>query len=122
MVTEAVPGLINHRQRAQLILGLRARVSRTCSLCNLQIRTFCCYLQNMLIFQLILELCKGSVQGYVDSQVIQSYLERLPLTSTNTDVSTLNKHFFKTKSKVVLILHGSFSDMHLILVSTGMQR
>lgn len=28
MVTEAVPGLINHRQRAQLILGLRARVSR----------------------------------------------------------------------------------------------
>lgn len=29
MVTEAVPGLINHRQRAQLILGLRARVSST---------------------------------------------------------------------------------------------
>ena len=30
MVTEAVPGLINHRQRAQLVLGLRARVSRIC--------------------------------------------------------------------------------------------
>uniref|UniRef100_A0A3Q4ACZ4 C2H2-type domain-containing protein n=1 Tax=Mola mola TaxID=94237 RepID=A0A3Q4ACZ4_MOLML len=29
MVTEAVPGLINHRQRAQLILGLRARVTVT---------------------------------------------------------------------------------------------
>lgn len=28
MVTEAVPGLINQTQRAQLILGLRARVSR----------------------------------------------------------------------------------------------
>ncbi|KAM6895669.1 uncharacterized protein FYW49_019539 [Xenentodon cancila] len=59
MVTEAVPGLINHRQRAQLILGLRAR--------------------------LILELCKGSPRGDVDSQTIQSYLERLPVTSANTD-------------------------------------
>ncbi|XP_039998327.1 zinc finger protein 180-like isoform X2 [Xiphias gladius] len=59
MVTEAVPGLINHRQRAQLILGLRAR--------------------------LILELCKGSARGSVDSQVIQSYLDRLPITSANTD-------------------------------------
>uniref|UniRef100_A0A8C9WZN3 Si:zfos-932h1.3 n=1 Tax=Sander lucioperca TaxID=283035 RepID=A0A8C9WZN3_SANLU len=29
MVTEAFPGLINHRQRAQLILGLKARVSRS---------------------------------------------------------------------------------------------
>ncbi|XP_040885646.1 zinc finger protein 184-like [Toxotes jaculatrix] len=59
MVTEAVPGLINHRQRAQLILGLRAR--------------------------LILELCKGSARGSVDSQMIQSYLDRLPITSANTD-------------------------------------
>ncbi|XP_020503357.2 zinc finger protein 17 isoform X1 [Labrus bergylta] len=58
-VTEAAPGLINHRQRAQLILGLRAR--------------------------LILELCKGSSRGSVDSQRIQSYLERLPVTSTRTD-------------------------------------
>ncbi|XP_044198594.1 zinc finger protein 184-like [Thunnus albacares] len=59
MVTEAVPGLINHRQRAQLILGLRAR--------------------------LILELCKGSTRGSVDSQVIQTHLEKLPVTSANTD-------------------------------------
>lgn len=29
MVTEAIPGVINHTQRAQLILGLRGRVSRT---------------------------------------------------------------------------------------------
>ncbi|XP_023263935.1 zinc finger protein 16-like [Seriola lalandi dorsalis] len=59
MVTEAVPGLINHRQRAQLILGLRAR--------------------------LILELCKGSARGCVDTQVIQSYLDKLPITSANID-------------------------------------
>ncbi|XP_051248983.1 zinc finger protein 502 isoform X2 [Dicentrarchus labrax] len=59
MVTEAVPGLINHRQRAQLILGLRAR--------------------------LILELCKGSARGSVDPQAIQSHLDRLPITSANTD-------------------------------------
>ncbi|XP_068442688.1 zinc finger protein 184 [Clinocottus analis] len=59
MVTAAAPGLINHRQRAQLLLGLRAR--------------------------LILELCKGSTRGSVDSQVIQSHLERLPITNANTD-------------------------------------
>ncbi|XP_070785455.1 zinc finger protein 502 [Enoplosus armatus] len=59
MVTEAVPGLINLRQRAQLVLGLRAR--------------------------LILELCKGSARGSVDAQVIQSYLDRLPITSAKTD-------------------------------------
>ncbi|XP_029318366.1 zinc finger protein 180 isoform X2 [Cottoperca gobio] len=59
MVTESVPGLINNRQRAQLILGLRAR--------------------------LILELCKGSARGSVDSQVVQSYLNRLPITSANID-------------------------------------
>ncbi|XP_072233633.1 uncharacterized protein [Leuresthes tenuis] len=58
-VTEAVPGLIHHKQRAHLILGLRARM--------------------------ILELCKGSARGDVDFQVIQSYLARLPVTSTNTD-------------------------------------
>ncbi|XP_077401143.1 uncharacterized protein LOC144035381 isoform X2 [Vanacampus margaritifer] len=54
-VTEAVPGLMNNKQRAQLILGLRAR--------------------------LILELCKDSARGSVDSQMIQSHLERLPVTS-----------------------------------------
>ncbi|KAG7225683.1 hypothetical protein INR49_012269 [Caranx melampygus] len=59
MVTEAVPGLINHRQRAQLILGLRGR--------------------------LILELCKGSARGSVDTQVIQSYLDKFPISSASTD-------------------------------------
>ncbi|XP_077449694.1 uncharacterized protein LOC144068783 isoform X2 [Stigmatopora argus] len=57
IVTEAVPGLMSPRQRAQLILGLRAR--------------------------LILELCKGSVQGCVDLQMIQNHLERLPVTPEN---------------------------------------
>ncbi|XP_038150145.1 zinc finger protein 502-like isoform X1 [Cyprinodon tularosa] len=56
MVTEAVPGLIQQRQRAQLLLGLRAR--------------------------LILELCKGSAVGEVDTQGIQSYLDRLPVNYT----------------------------------------
>ncbi|XP_034018985.1 zinc finger protein 354B-like isoform X2 [Thalassophryne amazonica] len=59
MVTEAVPDLISRRQKAQLILGLRAR--------------------------LILELCKGSSCGSVDSRVIQQHLDRLPVTSENTD-------------------------------------
>ncbi|KAL6116729.1 uncharacterized protein ACO6RY_14685 [Pungitius sinensis] len=59
MVTKAVPGLINHRQRAQLVLGLRAR--------------------------LILELCKGSARGFVDSQAIHSHLDRLPITDANSD-------------------------------------
>ncbi|XP_057711419.1 zinc finger protein 572 isoform X2 [Corythoichthys intestinalis] len=58
-VTEAVPGLMSLKQRAQLILGLRAR--------------------------LILELCKGSVRGCVDSNVIQSHLERLPVTPDSDD-------------------------------------
>ncbi|XP_054608999.1 zinc finger protein 813-like isoform X2 [Dunckerocampus dactyliophorus] len=58
-LTEAVPGLMTQRQTAQLILGLRARR--------------------------ILELCKGSVRGSVDSQMIQAHLENLPLTSDHGD-------------------------------------
>lgn len=38
--------------------------------------------------QLILELCKGSVRGSVDTQVIQSYLGKFPISSANADVST----------------------------------
>ncbi|XP_051911231.1 zinc finger protein 799-like isoform X2 [Hippocampus zosterae] len=53
-VTEAVPGLMNNKQRVQLILGLRAR--------------------------LILELCKGTVRGSVDSRMIHSHLEKFPVT------------------------------------------
>uniref|UniRef100_A0A8C3A020 TERF1-interacting nuclear factor 2 N-terminal domain-containing protein n=1 Tax=Cyclopterus lumpus TaxID=8103 RepID=A0A8C3A020_CYCLU len=68
MVTAAVPGLINHRQRAQLLLGLRAR--------------------------LILELCKGSARGSVDSQAIQSHLERLPITNyRDAEVKTTESTF-----------------------------
>ncbi|XP_056434509.1 zinc finger protein 648-like isoform X1 [Gadus chalcogrammus] len=57
MVTEAFPGLLTQRQRAQLLLGLRAR--------------------------LILELCKGSVRGAVDLQAVQNHLERLPVSSSH---------------------------------------
>ncbi|KAM8908383.1 uncharacterized protein AB9W97_005773 isoform 2-T2 [Spinachia spinachia] len=59
MVTEVVPGLLNHRQRAQLVLGLRARS--------------------------ILELCKGSPRGLVDSEAIHRRLDRLPITDANSD-------------------------------------
>ncbi len=52
---------------------------------------------NLLIFQLILELCKGSARGSVDTQAIQSYLDALPITSANTDVSTVKENLFNTK-------------------------
>lgn len=41
----------------------------------------------LFFFQLILELCKGSGRGSQNSQVIQSYLEKLPLSTASTDVS-----------------------------------
>lgn len=98
MVTAAVPGLINHRQRAQLLLGLRARVSR--SLCVASYCTFSFVFSWFFLhssFQLILELCKGSARGSVDSQVIQRHLERLPITSVNTDVSTAKEYPYTLK-------------------------
>nr|XP_057933580.1 zinc finger and SCAN domain-containing protein 2 isoform X2 [Doryrhamphus excisus] len=58
-LTDALPGIMTQKETAQLILGLRAR--------------------------LILELCKGSVRGCVDSQKIQAHLENLPLTSDHGD-------------------------------------
>ncbi|XP_019738642.1 zinc finger protein 184 isoform X2 [Hippocampus comes] len=67
-VTEAVPGLMNNKQRVQLILGLRAR--------------------------LILELCKGTVRGSVDSQMIHSHLEKFPVTpDSDGDMKTAESTF-----------------------------
>ncbi|XP_077355479.1 uncharacterized protein LOC144003276 isoform X2 [Festucalex cinctus] len=67
-VTEAVPGLMNNKQRAQLILGLRAR--------------------------LILEMCKDCARGSVDSQMIHRYLERLPVTpDSDIEVKTAETTF-----------------------------
>lgn len=40
-----------------------------------------------LVFQLILELCKGSGRGCQNGQVIQSYLDKLPLSNASADVS-----------------------------------
>lgn len=68
------------------------------------------------IFQLILELCKGSVRGSVNSQVIQSYLEKLPLTTASTDVSALTRDISKNSDKQSL--SGSFC----VLGSAEMQR
>lgn len=59
---------------------------------------------NLLIFQLILELCKGSARGSVDLQVIQSYLERLPITSANTDVSTLKARTFENSWEDIIVI------------------
>ncbi|XP_012725156.2 zinc finger protein 184 isoform X1 [Fundulus heteroclitus] len=82
MVTEAVPGLINQQQRAQLLLGLRAR--------------------------LILELCKGSPLE-VKTQEIQSYLERLPASSANTDQCT-DAEVKTTESTFIALVQSLLKD------------
>ncbi|KAF6731229.1 Zinc finger protein 345 [Oryzias melastigma] len=79
-VTEAIPGLINPLQKAQLILGLRAR--------------------------LILELCKGSVRGDIDSEVIQSYLERFPVTSADFADAELRT----TESTFIALIQSLLKD------------
>ncbi|RVE56628.1 hypothetical protein OJAV_G00223460 [Oryzias javanicus] len=79
-VTEAIPGLIGPLQKAQLILGLRAR--------------------------LILELCKGSVRGDIDSEVIQNYLERFPITSTDFADAELRT----TQSTFIALIQSLLKD------------
>uniref|UniRef100_A0A8C7ZGZ3 Si:zfos-932h1.3 n=1 Tax=Oryzias sinensis TaxID=183150 RepID=A0A8C7ZGZ3_9TELE len=81
-VTEAIPGLINPLQKAQLILGLRAR--------------------------LILELCKGSVRGEIDFEVIQSYLERFPVTSANTGY--VDAEVRTTESTFIALIQSLLKD------------
>lgn len=82
MVTEAVPGLISQRQRAQLLLGLRARF--------------------------ISELCKGSDLGEVNTQEIQSYLRRLPVSSANADVE--DAEVKTTESTFVALVQSLLKD------------
>uniref|UniRef100_A0A1A8R788 C2H2-type domain-containing protein n=2 Tax=Nothobranchius rachovii TaxID=451742 RepID=A0A1A8R788_9TELE len=82
MLTEAVPGLINHRQRAHLLLGLRAR--------------------------LILELCKGSARRDVDSDVIQTYLEGFPVTSATTD--TVDTEVRTTECTFIALVQSLLKD------------
>ncbi|XP_028305992.1 zinc finger protein 665 [Gouania willdenowi] len=81
LVTQAVPGLINQKQRAQLLLGLRAR--------------------------LILELCKGSAQGSVDSQVIQRHLDRLSVTSERIP---MDAEVRKTESTFIALVQSLLKD------------
>ncbi|CAL8318840.1 unnamed protein product [Lota lota] len=81
-LTEAFPGLLTQRQRAQLLLGLRAR--------------------------LILELCKGSVRGSVDSQVVQNLLEKLPVTSANAELR--DAELERTQSTFVALVQSLLKD------------
>ncbi|CAL8242084.1 unnamed protein product [Merluccius merluccius] len=82
MLTQAFPGLLTHRQRAQLLLGLRAR--------------------------LILELCKGSARGSVDSQTIQNHLEKLPVTSVNTEFRDAEVE--RTESTFIALVQSLLKD------------
>ncbi|KAG7267395.1 hypothetical protein CRUP_017744, partial [Coryphaenoides rupestris] len=82
MLTEAFPGLLTHRQRAQLLLGLRAR--------------------------LILELCKGSVRGSVDTQAVQSHLEKLPVTSANPEFRDTEVE--RTESTFIALVQSLLKD------------
>ncbi|XP_053719333.1 zinc finger protein 271 [Synchiropus splendidus] len=83
MVTEAVPGLMTHKDRAQLILGLRARV--------------------------VLELCRDSRQGSVpDSQQVQEHLERLPVTSPG--ISDVDAELRMTESTFTALVQSLMKD------------
>ncbi|KAK0131896.1 Zinc finger protein 271 [Merluccius polli] len=82
MLTQAFPGLLTHRQRAQLLLGLRAR--------------------------LILELCKGSARGSVDSQTVQNHLEKLPVTSVNTEFRDAEVE--RTESTFIALVQSLLKD------------
>lgn len=53
---------------------------------------------------MILELCKGSARGFVDSQMIQSYLDRLPISSATTDVSASKADTLKTNQNPLKII------------------
>lgn len=75
----------------------------------------------LLTFQLILELCKGSVRGFVDSQAIQSLLDRFPINSANTDVSKMMEYPLKTKQMATNADNPSLTS-DPICGSTGMQR
>lgn len=81
MVTEAVPGLISNIQRAQLILGLRAR--------------------------LILELCKDSCHSSVDPKVIQSHLDRFLISSR---ISHLDPEVKTTEDTFIALVQSLLKD------------
>ncbi|XP_051976518.1 uncharacterized protein LOC127638813 [Xyrauchen texanus] len=71
MVTEAVPELLNYRQRAQLILGLRAR--------------------------LLLDLCR--VKNQVDLDNLQPHLDRIRAPRVNTTLSEVDEDIEESETR-----------------------
>lgn len=76
------------------------------------------FINNPLPLQLILELCKGSARGSVDFLAIQNYLDKLPMTSANTDVSKWKLHLLNSEFSN----HYPRVDLSSVCVSTGIQR
>ncbi|XP_051543858.1 uncharacterized protein LOC127434867 isoform X2 [Myxocyprinus asiaticus] len=77
MVTEAVPELLNYRQRAQLILGLRAR--------------------------LLLESCR--VKNQVDMDNLQPQLDRIRGPRVNTTLSEVDKDIEESETHFLDLVH-----------------
>lgn len=82
MVTEMVPELMSYNQRAQLMLGLRAR--------------------------LVLELCRGDEP--LDSEAIQSHLERLKAPSADQDRAETIDRVEESGVKFVELVHSLLMD------------
>ncbi|XP_005451753.1 uncharacterized protein zgc:113263 isoform X1 [Oreochromis niloticus] len=83
MVTELVPELMSYSQRAQLILGLRAR--------------------------LVLEMCRG--EHPVDMQIIQPHLDRIkaPVSTAKDHHVTIN-HVEESEVNFVELVHSLLED------------
>lgn len=100
MVTELVPELMSYSQKAQLIMGLRARVSNNCGfilrylyLFNKKLSAhFNLWIMCMCI-QLVLEMCRG--EHPVDMQTIQPHLDRI-----KAPISTAKDHHVSKSSPV----------------------
>lgn len=82
MVTEMVPELMSYNQRAQLILGLRAR--------------------------LVLELCRG--EEPLDIKTIQSHLDKIKAPSNNKDQPETIDRVEESEVKFVELVHSLLKD------------
>lgn len=82
MVTEMVPELMSYNQRAQLILGLRAR--------------------------LVLELCRG--EEPLDTEAIQNHLERIKAPCAEKDEPKTTDRVEESEVKFVELVHSLLKD------------
>lgn len=82
MVTEMVPELMSYNQRAQLILGLRAR--------------------------LVLELCRG--EEPLDTKAIQNHLDRIKIHSTEKDQAETADRVEESEVKFVELVQSLLKD------------